>query len=123
MRNTLRMVLASVAEADEFFGLEKQTAVVLLKKTDDLVKLHYDVIALLEQGGLSLNNPQFVREGFLPHSTIQKHARLNKGDKVAYNALAVIDMFPSGDPYQCKILKIIKINSAVSAERPKGPAC
>lgn len=109
----------SVAEEDEFFGSEKQTQVILLKKTDDLVKLHYDVVALLQQGGLNLNDPQFAREGFLPHSTIQKHARLNKGDEVAYNALAIIDMFPDGDPYQRKVLKIIKISTAMSAERHK----
>lgn len=102
----------TIAEDDELFGPEKQTLVVLLRKTDDLVKLHDDVVALLEKGGLELNKPQFAHEGFLPHSTVQKHARLNKGDEVTFSALTIIDMFPDEDPYQRKILRTIRIGSA-----------
>jgi hypothetical protein len=102
----------SVAEDDEFFGPVKQTQVVLLRKTDDLVKLHYDVVGLLENGGLKLSDPQFAREGFLPHATVQKHARLDKGNEVHFNALTIIDMLPDNDPYQRKVLKTIRIGSA-----------
>ena len=81
---------------------------VLLKKTDSLVELHYDVIALLEQGGWKPNDPQFAKEGFLPHSTIQEYDRINKGDEVTFNALTIIDMFPDEDPYQRRVIKTIK---------------
>lgn len=101
----------SVAENDMFFGDEGQVQVALLKKTDDLVKLHYDVIELLEKGGLKSNDPQFAKEGFLPHSTVQPHARLNKGDEVVFNSLSIIDMFPNEDPYLRKIIKTINIAS------------
>jgi hypothetical protein len=106
-----RAKATSIAEEDEFFGPEKQTQVVLLQKTDSLVKLHHDVVEMLEEGGLTLNDPQFAREGFLPHSTVQKHNRLHKGDAVIFNALTIIDMFPGGDPYQRKVLKTIQIGS------------
>ena len=99
----------SVAGEDEFFGPERQVQVVLLEKTDGLGQLHYDVVELLEKGGLKLNDPQFAREGFLPHSTVQQHSRLQKGDVVHYNALTLIDMFPDEDPYQRKVLKTIKL--------------
>lgn len=99
----------SVAEDDQFFGENGQVQVVLLKKTDTLVKLHYDVIELLEQGGWRPNAPQFAKEGFLPHSTVQSHGRLNKGDVVTFNALSLIDMFPNSDPYQRKVLATVKI--------------
>lgn len=101
----------SVIEDDRFFGDEGQVQVALLGKTDDLVKLHHDVIELLEQGGWKPNDPQFAKEGFLPHSTVQKHARLNKGDEVVFNALTIIDMFPGGDPYQRKVIKTITIGA------------
>lgn len=100
----------SVVEDDRFFGDEGQVQVALLRKTDDLVKLHHDVIELLEQGGWKPNDPQFAKEGFLPHSTVQKYARLNKGEKVAFNALTIIDMFPGGDPYQRRVLKTIGLS-------------
>ena len=101
----------SVAEGDDLFGPEGQTRVVLLRKTDDLIKLHLDLVAMLEEGGLKPNNPQFIHEGFLPHSTVQKHARLNKGDQVTFDAMSLIDMFPGGDPYQRKVIKTVHIGS------------
>lgn len=102
----------SVVEEDRFFGDQGQVQVALLKKTDGLVKLHYDVIECLTQGGWKPNDPQFAKEGFLPHSTVQKHARLNKGDEVTFNALTIIDMFPGGDPYQRKVIKTIRIGAS-----------
>lgn len=100
---------SSVATEDTFFGPEKETRVALIEKTPSLLKLHNDVVTLLEQGGLKLNDPQYAREGFLPHSTVQKHARLCKGDILTFDALTLIDMFPGGDPYQRKIVKTIRI--------------
>lgn len=94
----------SVVEDDRLFGDDGQVQVTLLQKTDSLTKLHHDVIALLEQGGWKPNDPQFAKEGFLPHTTVQAHSRLRKGDEVAFNALSIIDMFPDGDPYQRKVL-------------------
>lgn len=99
----------SIAEGDAFFGPEKQTHVMLLRQTETLKKLHYDVISLLEHGGLMLNDPQFAREGFLPHATVQKHARLRKGDEVSFTALTIIDMFPDSNPYQRKVLATIPL--------------
>ena len=99
----------SVAEDDRFFGDNGQVQVVLIKKTDSLVRLHCDVIDLLEQGGWKPNDPQFAKGGFLPHSTVQPHGRLKKGDEVTFDALSIIDMFPNEDPYQRKVLGTIKI--------------
>lgn len=113
----LSKLLASHATAtsnameDTFFGPEKQTQVVLLRRTDSLVKLHNDVIDLLKRGDLKLNDPQYAGEGFLPHATVQKHARLNRGDSVTINALTLVDMFPGADPYQRKVLKTIRIGA------------
>lgn len=101
----------SVAEDDRFFGEQGQVQVVLLERSDTLVKLHQDVLITLEQGGLKLNDPQFARDGFLPHATVQKHARLNKGDRVQFTALSIVDMFPDEDPYRRKVLKTITVGS------------
>lgn len=99
----------SVVEDYRFFGDHGQVQVALLQKDfDDLVQLHYEVIELLEQGGWKPNDPRFVRDGFLPHSTVQKHARLNKGDPVIFDALTIIDMFPNNDPYQREVPQTIR---------------
>jgi len=115
MAEQLELLLAphtpaySTVEGDTFFGPEKQTHVMLLQKTEGLRGLHNDMITLLEQGGIVLNDPQFAREGFLPHSTVQKHARLHKGDEVSFIALTIIDMFPGSNPYQRKVLATIPL--------------
>ena len=100
---------ATVAGDDTFFGPDKQVRVVLLQKTDSLIELHNDVVRLLEKSGLQPNNPQYIGKGFVPHSTVQKHARLHKGDAISFNALTIIDMFPDNDPDQRKVLKTIRI--------------
>ena len=99
----------SEAEGDRFFGEDGQIQVVLLNRSNSLVELHQDALTTLEEGGLKLNDPQFARDGFLPHATIQKHARLNRGDKVQFTALSIVDMFPDEDPYKRKVIKTIAI--------------
>lgn len=99
----------TIAEDDTFFGSEKQTRVTLLQKTKSLTELHYSIIALLDQGGLKLNDPQFARDGFLPHATVQKHARLHKGDEMLFTALTIIDMFPENNPYERRVLAAIPL--------------
>ncbi len=100
---------SSEAQDDKYFGENGQIRVVLLSRKESLVKLHLDVLEALKDGGLILNDPQFARDGFLPHATVQKGSRLSKGDKVQFTVLSIVDMFPDGDPYKRKILKTIRI--------------
>jgi len=102
---------SSTVTGSDSFGAQKQVKVSLLERTDDLMRLHMDVIKTLERGGLKLNDPQYAKEGFLPHATDQKHAKLDIGDKVNFNAISIVDMFPNGNPYGRKILKTIKIGN------------
>jgi hypothetical protein len=104
---------SSKAKGDWMLGSEKQIPVVLITKTNALARLHYDIIELLEKGGLKLNDPRFARDGFLPHATIQQHAQLDVGDEVTFDALTIIDMFPDDNPYQRKVLKTISIDGSV----------
>lgn len=99
----------STVEDDRLFGENGEVRVALLEKTASLVQLHYDLINLLEGGELRLNDPQFSKEGFLPHSTVQSHARLEKGEYVTFTALSIIDFFPREDPYRRKVLATIPI--------------
>lgn len=100
---------ASVVEGDRFFGDEGEVQVALLRKSRDLERLHYSVIELLEKGGWKPNDPHFAKAGFLPHSTVQPHDRVNEGDEVTFNALSVIDFFPDEDPYQRQVIATIEI--------------
>lgn len=105
---TGRTPATATARDDTYFGPSQDVPVTLLDRADSLAKLHGDVYALLERGGLKMNNPQFALTGFQPHATVQEHAALKKGDTVVFDALTIIDMFPGEDPYMRKVLQTIK---------------
>lgn len=87
------------------------TPVVLIEKNDALVNLHSQIIDLLKSSGAVFNNPEFTRDGFLPHSTIQQSGRLQAGDVIVISEIALIDMFPNDDWQQRKVLSIYKLGS------------
>ena len=78
--------------------------VILLDKSPALLKLHADIVSLLGAHGVVFNNPEFTRDGFIPHSTIQKSSRLEIGDEVAVDSLSLIYMFPNNNWEQRRVL-------------------
>lgn len=96
----------SVAKGGFCLG-DKGMPVMLLEPRKELKQLHFDVINMLEPGNVRLNTPQYIKEGWLPHSTIQRYAGLKPGDIVTFKALTLIDMFPNQNGYRRKIIKTI----------------
>lgn len=80
------------------------TPVVLLEKTAPLKQLHDNIVTLLEQNGVVFNSPEFTKDGFLPHCTIQKSGRLEIGDAISIDSISLVDMFPNDDWQQRKVL-------------------
>ncbi len=85
--------------------------VTLLVRSEGLLTLHRDIITTLEKGGLALNDPHFAYDGFLPHATVQRSTRLNKGDEVEFTRLSVVDMFPGSNPYKRRVLKAFTVGA------------
>lgn len=80
------------------------TQVILLNKTPPLVKLHTDIISLLEENNAVFNKPEFTRSGFLPHGTFQKSGRLHTGNKIIIDSISLVDMFPDNNWEQRRVL-------------------
>jgi 2'-5' RNA ligase len=97
-----------VADSTSFGSLENPVPVTLFKKSTELQSLHNDIIKLLNSAGAVFNNPEYIGEGFIAHSTFQKDRHLNKGEVVEVRELTIVDMFPHGDGYQRKLLRTIK---------------
>ncbi len=97
-----------VAKNDTTLGT---TPVVLIEKTDELANLHYQIIGLLESNSAVFNTPEFTRDGYLPHSTVQQSGGLQSGDIITLREIALIDMFHNNDWKQRKILNIYKLGS------------
>ena len=87
------------------------TPVMLVEKTDPLLALHEVLIDALEVAGVVFNVPEFTRAGFLPHTTIQRHGRVNEGDILTLGSLSLIDMFPGGDWQQRTIISTHPLTS------------
>lgn len=104
-------VIQSAAIRSHYFGSEKRVHVILIDKTIELESMHNSIVNALKNGDVIFNDPQFNEEGFLPHSTVQKHARVKVGERIKFNNLALVDMFPDKDPYRRKILKLVNVNT------------
>lgn len=107
-----RQPVTAIAAHDEWFGAHQHTQVTILTMSPELITLHNDVIALLESAGAVFNNPGYNGLGYRAHATVQAHARLRIGDRLELDQIALIDMFPRGDPYQRKVLAVIKLPRA-----------
>jgi hypothetical protein len=79
-------------------------SVILLDKSPTLLQLHADIVSLLGAHGVVFNNPEFTRDGFIPHSTIQKSSQLQVNDEVTIDSVSLIDMFPDNDWEQRRVL-------------------
>ena len=96
---------------DAYFGPDKDVHVVLLNMSAELIKMHYEIVNLLKNNGLVFNDPQYQEEGYLAHIAVRPDTLLSNGESVVINKLSIVDMFPSNDGYQRKILKTIKFNT------------
>jgi hypothetical protein len=86
-----------------------ETNVVLVERNNHLTALHYRVVDLLEANSAQFNTPAFIREGFLPHCTIQKAGRLHNGQEALINTIALVDMFPDQNWQQRKVLNVFRL--------------
>lgn len=93
----------TVAIEEAFWGSEGQFHVMLLDNNHEFNQLHKSINQFLLNSGAVFNEPQFEGSGYIPHSTIQKNARLMPGDEVRITTLTLLDMFPNNDGYQRKI--------------------
>ena len=85
------------------------TAVVLVENTDEIRRLHALIINLLEQNGAVFNTPAFIKDGYLPHCTIQESGELHQPVKIT--EVSLIDMFPDNDWQQRKVIANFELST------------
>ena len=106
-RLSSRQQVESKIVGEEWFGQDKGVHVSLLDRTEELQELHETLLKVLSNYDVKFNNPEYINEGFRPHSTIQKNERFEINDIVTLDSVTLIDMFPNEDPYRRKILSTI----------------
>ena len=108
---TKRPMVIKAVDDTTLGSTDNPVLVTLIEKDSNLQSLHDDLVSLLEQCGAVFNSPQYTHEGFLPHCTVQRHARINPDDSFEVNELSIIDMFVDGDWEKRKVLKKIKLSA------------
>lgn len=85
-------------------GENKDEPVKLLAPSEDIQRLHYDLLLLGDKASLVFNTPEFVGNGFLPHITDQRYSNVEIGKSYQFSTISLVDMFPNSDHLQRKIL-------------------
>jgi hypothetical protein len=83
--------------------------VILVDKTKSVLQLHNVILDFLDSHNAVFNNPEWNRQNYIPHSTIQKHAQVSENSNIIIDNIALVDMFPDGDGYMRKIIKLFKL--------------
>lgn len=100
-------LLITVGEKD-IFGPDKDVAVMRIMKTPELMSLYDKIYSWLNQSGAVHNEPQYEGTDYLPHSTMQKAARLIPGETRQIQSVSIVDLFPNGDGLRRKVFKTIE---------------
>lgn len=93
---------------EDWFGDKKTVHVMLINKSYELQSLHETIIHGLEHFDVTFNTPQFIYEGFIPHSTVKDNEQLHEGYEVNLNSITLIDMFPDKNPFRRRVLGTIR---------------
>jgi hypothetical protein len=94
-----------IGKCDALLG---ETKVVLLDRNPLLLDFHHKLIGVLEEHGATFNTPEYTKEGFVAHSTVQKNGRLQLHEIVKVSSYSLVDMFPDNNWKQRKILRNFK---------------
>ncbi len=84
--------------------------VIFIEKSPLLMKLHGQIINFLESNHAIFNNPEWNHEGYIPHSTIQRHSRIQANKKmVIVDNLTLVDMYPNKNNHRRKVVRTFKL--------------
>lgn len=86
------------------------TPVVLVDNNEMLLRLHFQIITLLIENGARFNNPEFTRDGYVPHSTVQKQGNILQGESVRIDSLTLVDMFPANNWKRGRVVADFKLS-------------
>ena len=91
---------------DAGFGRNGSVPVSLVQPQQDLQALHERLVAAVESVGGKILTPAHTLSGYRPHVSHHGDKRLNPGDAVVLDRIALVDMAPDGDRTVRRILRL-----------------
>jgi hypothetical protein len=98
---------------DAGFGRNGSVPVNLIQPQPDLQALHEQLVAAVGRLGGTILTPAHTMSGYRPHVSHHGDKRLNPGDAVVLDRIALVDMAPDGDR---TVRRILKLRSRADAE-------
>ena len=102
----------AIAGDDDYFGSDGKVLVTKLETNPQLKAAHEELISQLVSEGSQFDHPQYNNDGYIAHATVWFEKRLYKGNKILFNKLSVVDMFPDEDIHQRKVLATFNLRKS-----------
>ncbi|PNI08161.1 hypothetical protein CXX84_12220 [Arthrobacter sp. AFG7.2] len=91
---------------DAGFGRNGSVPVSLIRPQQDLQALHEQLVRAADSLGGTILTPAHTMSGYRPHVSHHGEKRLNPGDAVVLDRVALVDMAPDGDRTVRRILRL-----------------
>jgi hypothetical protein len=91
---------------DAGFGRNGAVPVSLIQPQQDLQSLHEQLVAAVGGLGGKVLTPAHALSGYRPHVSHHGDKRLNPGDVVVLDRIALVDMAPDGDRTVRRVLRL-----------------
>ena len=88
------------------FGRGGSIRVNLIDPSEQLQAFHNELVRIVDQLPGKISTPAYTLEGYRPHVSHHGDKRLQQGDVVALDRIALVDMAPDGGHATRRILKL-----------------
>lgn len=100
----LRPLRVTALEQGKLGAAGNPTRVTYLDKSPQLATLHQQIVGFLLAHGAHFEHPEWTGEGYIPHSTIQKHAAVGARAIVNISSVSLVNLRPASDIRQREII-------------------
>lgn len=76
--------------AVDYFGPNNDVEVNVINPNTSLARLHEQIVRKLGELGVSFHQAQFSNEGYRPHATVHGEVRVNEGQRIIIDAVALV---------------------------------
>jgi 2'-5' RNA ligase superfamily len=97
---------------DAGFGRNGSVPVSLIQPQKDLQTLHEQLVGAVGSLGGKILTPGHTLSGYRPHVSHHGDKRLNPGDAVVLDRIALVDMAPDGDRTVRRVLRLWSLDQA-----------
>ncbi len=88
------------------FGRGGAIPVNLIEPSEQLQSFHNELVGIVEQLPGRISTPGYTLEGYRPHVSHHGDKRLQQGETIALDRIALVDMAPDGGHATRRILKL-----------------